>query len=67
MRSRFWLGRTALEGGPGIVNRVVGSPLVARRAVSLQQGRDLVVHCGMEMNHLAGFLPDLWAEYHPGR
>ena len=24
----------------------------------------MVVHCGMEMNHLASFLPNLYADYH---
>jgi hypothetical protein len=68
MRSRFWLGRIALRGvrGAGLLGRVLGSPFVARRATSLQQGRDLVVHCAAEMNHLAGFLPDLYADHHPG-
>ena len=28
-------------------------------------GRDMTVHCAMEMNHLAGFLPALYADYHP--
>ena len=27
-------------------------------------GRDMLVHCGMEMHHLAGFLPDLYGDYH---
>nr|WP_064440081.1 hypothetical protein [Hoyosella altamirensis] len=28
-----------------------------------QFGRDLLLHCATEMNHLAGFLPDLYAEF----
>ncbi len=69
MRSRFWLGDIAVrESVPasGLLNRVAGSPLLSRRAVPLTLGRDMVVHCAMEMNHLAGFLPDLYADYHPG-
>lgn len=27
----------------------------------------LVYHCGLEMNHLAQFLPELHAEFGPGR
>ncbi len=66
MRSRFWLGRVAVEGvpGAGILNRVANSGFVVRRAASLEMGRNLLVHCAAEMNHLAGFLPDLYADYH---
>jgi hypothetical protein len=66
MRSRFWLGKIELRGGPAeaVVNKVAGSRFVAKRAASLEQGRDLVVHCASEMNHLASFLPDLYADYH---
>lgn len=66
MRSRFWLGKIALGDVPGAepLNRLVGSRFVARRATSLTRGRDLVVHCAMEMNHLASFLPALHADYH---
>ena len=65
MRSRFWLGNVSIEGlaASGIVNRMANSRFVAKQASSLEMGRDLIVHCGMEMNHLASFLPDLYAEY----
>ena len=68
MRSRFWLGNIEIRGGvpaAGLLNKVAGSELVARRAVPIELGRDMVVHCAMEMNHLASFLPDLYADYHP--
>ncbi len=67
MRSRFWLGKVELQGlSPGgTVNRIARSKFVARRAVPLTMGRDMVVHCAMEMNHLASFLPALYADYHP--
>jgi hypothetical protein len=67
MRSRFWLGHIEITGLPeeGIVNRIAGSKVVAEHAVSLAQGRDMTVHCAMEMNHLASFLPQLYADYHP--
>ncbi len=65
MRSRFWLGRIALEGAARVLDPLAGSRFVARRAAPLQQGRDLVVHCAAEMSHLASFLPDLYADYHP--
>jgi hypothetical protein len=66
MRSRFWLGRLEVRGIPGarILGRIAASRAVARRAVPMSQGRDLVVHCAMEMNHLASFLPDLYADHH---
>jgi hypothetical protein len=66
MRSRFWLGRIESQGLPttGIINRIASSRYIAKRAVPLELGRDMLVHCVMEMNHLAGFLPELYAEYH---
>ncbi|MDD9966737.1 MAG: hypothetical protein OXR73_10950 [Myxococcales bacterium] len=42
------------------------SPLVSmsvRLAIRDQMGRDLLEHCGSEMNHLAAFLPELYAEF----
>jgi hypothetical protein len=67
MRSRFWLGKIELKGVPavGVLNKVTGSRFVAKRAVPIEQGRHMVVHCAVEMNHLASFLPDLYADYHP--
>jgi hypothetical protein len=35
-------------------------PVAARQ---LPDPRDLLVHCAQEMNHLAGFLPDLHARF----
>ena len=53
MRSRFWLGPTV---GPAWVRRLLSPKNL---------GRDMVVHCALEMNHLARFLPELHAQYHP--
>jgi len=66
MRSRFWLGQIEFKGRSpdGILNRAASSRLVARQVVPLELGRNMVVHCAMEMNHLAGFLADLYADYH---
>jgi len=66
MRSRFWLGRIEIQGLPttGIINRIASSRFVAKQAVPLELGRDMLVHCATEMNHLASFLPDLYADYH---
>jgi hypothetical protein len=68
MRSRFWLGKIELRGMPaaGILSKVAGAHFVARRAVSIERGRDMVVYCALEMNHLASFLPNLHADYYPG-
>lgn len=67
MRSRFWLGDVALGVLPerGLVNRLLGARFIAKRAGSIETGRDLLVHCSMEMNHLASFLPDLYRDYNP--
>ena len=67
MRSRFWLGKMEIRGLPskGILNKIASSSFVAEHAVPLELGRDMLVHCAMEMNHLSSFLPDLYADYHP--
>ena len=61
MRSRFWMGgrHVAVRNGIGILNRAVR--VVAQR--QLPDPRDLLVHCAQEMNHLAGFLPELYARF----
>jgi len=66
MRSRFWLGKIEVKGVPaaGFLSRIAGSRFVVKRAVPIVMGRNMVVHCAMEMNHLAGFLPSLYADYH---
>lgn len=69
MRSRFWLGgrHIAVRGGPGVVSRLVRPVASQVVEVSAATARDLMVHCAQEMNHLAGFLPDLYAEFRDGR
>lgn len=66
MRSRFWLGKPEFRdaAAKSLRNRALGSGLVRRLASPPNMARDLLVHCAMEMNHLAGFLPELHAEYH---
>jgi len=68
MRSRFWLGKLEVKGVPAAraLSRIAGSRFVAKRAAPIAQGRDMLVHCAVEMNHLASFLPDLYVDYHPG-
>jgi hypothetical protein len=67
MRSRFWLGKVRIQGVPAarLLSKATGSRFVAKRAVPITQGRDMVVHCAAEMNHLASFLPALHADHHP--
>lgn len=67
MRSRFWLGKAVIRNvsSNGILNKIAGSKFVSKHAVPLSVGRDMVVHCSMEMNHLASFLPNLYKDYHP--
>jgi hypothetical protein len=66
MRSRFWLGKPELRNArPGSLrNKILGSTLVSRVASPANMAHAMLVHCAMEMNHLASFLPDLYAEYH---
>ena len=66
MRSRFWLGKLQFSNinPASLRNKIIGTRLVAKRVVPSSIGRDMLVHCGMEMNHLASFLPDLYADYH---
>ncbi len=66
MRSRFWLAKpefSRLERNHWL-NKLLGTKFIAQRISGNSLGRDMLVHCGMEMNHLAGFLPALYADYH---
>lgn len=57
MRSRFWMGGPLIgvRGATRLAGHLV-RPVAARQ---LPDPRDLLVHCAQEMNHLAGFLPQL--------
>ncbi|MBW2241508.1 MAG: hypothetical protein JRH01_05935 [Deltaproteobacteria bacterium] len=63
MRSRFWIGevrvRNLREGNP--IDRVLGTRFARRSLIPRRLSRDLLVHCAEEMNHLASFLPELFA------
>lgn len=61
MRSRFWMGgrHVGLRSGKSLADKVI--KLGAAR--QLPDPRDLLVHCAQEMNHLAGFLPELYAQF----
>jgi len=61
MRSRFWMGgpHIGVRGVPGVASRAV-RPFAARVLGNPEtNARNLLVHCAQEMNHLAGFLPEL--------
>jgi len=60
------LGKLEVRGLPtvGILNKIANTKFAAERAVPDTLGRDMFVHCATEMNHLAGFLPELYADYH---
>lgn len=64
MRSRFWLGEVHLrdlrERNP--IDRVLGSRFVRGLLLPERLSRDLLIHCAEEMNHLASFLPALFAQ-----
>lgn len=59
MRSRFFMGgrHIGLRSGKSLADKMI-KPVAARL---LPDPRDLLVHCAQEMNHLAGFLPELYA------
>jgi DAPG hydrolase PhiG domain len=65
MRSRFWMGgpHIAVRKAPGVASRAV-RPIASRILGNPESsGRNLIVHCAQEMNHLAGFLPDLYEAF----
>ncbi len=65
MRSRFWMGGPYIEvrKGPAVASRAVR--LIASRRLGAPEAtaRNLLVHCAQEMNHLAGFLPELYEAF----
>lgn len=67
MRSRFYLNRYGLRlPDPGQAGCAVlrGAALDPRDVVlGLDVAHNLLMHCGQEMHHLAGFLPELHAEF----
>lgn len=59
MRSRFWMGGAHIAGrGLGVV-----AAALARRSLKFTEAdaRALLIHCAEEMQHLASFLPELYA------
>ena len=68
MRSRFFLNIRGLH----VPDLPQAACAIARGAsvdptdlfLGIDLARDLLMHCGQEMNHLAGFLPELYEEFH---
>ena len=61
MRSRFWMGGPYVRVRHG--NLFADSMIRPVAARQLPDPRDLLVHCAQEMNHLAAFLPALYARF----
>lgn len=62
MRSRFWMGGPYIQvrDAPSVASRVV-RPIASRTLGAPEAtARNLLVHCAQEMNHLAGFLAELY-------
>ncbi len=65
MRSRFWMGGShiAVRKAPRVASKAV-RPIASRILGNPESsGRNLLVHCAQEMNHLAGFLPELYESF----
>ncbi|MCP5067686.1 MAG: hypothetical protein GY946_14085 [bacterium] len=64
MRSRFWVGEVHIRSLPerNSIDRLLATRFARRFVIPSRLGRDLLVHCAEEMNHLASFLPALFAE-----
>lgn len=65
MRSRFWLGGPHIEvrNAPRVASKAV-RPIASRVLGNAEStARNLLVHCAQEMNHLAGFLPELYEKF----
>ena len=64
MRSRFWMGeshfRLLPEGNP--MDRLLQTRFVRQLLMPERIARHLLIHCAEEMNHLASFLPALFAQ-----
>ncbi|HVP84047.1 MAG TPA: hypothetical protein VMS78_04935 [Rhizomicrobium sp.] len=65
MRSRFWIAGEnvrprGMQGGAGAF---IGRAASRFAKFTATQAADLLVHCAQEMNHLAAFLPDLYATF----
>ncbi|MEL8055920.1 MAG: hypothetical protein AAGK66_07190 [Pseudomonadota bacterium] len=67
MRSRMWMGGRNIGFGnrPGAVGTLLSFILRPFAGVLLPKGNELLAHNAQEMAHLAGFLPQLYADFGP--
>ena len=67
MRSRFWIGGPHVNpiGMTGGTGKMIGRAAAMLRPFSASQAAELLIHDAQEMNHLAGFLPQLFSEFGP--
>jgi hypothetical protein len=63
MRSRFWIGGPYAAGRNSALGTVMAQAARLLMRPSETDARALLVHCAEEMQHLAGFLPALYAEF----
>lgn len=63
MRSRFWIGGPYAAGRGGPLGAVLARAARLVMAPTEADARALFVHCAEEMQHLASFLPALYAEF----
>lgn len=66
MRSRFWIGGPHIQlRMKGFIPNLISKFIRSVKRIPEKQAIDLLTHCSEEMNHLAAFLPQLYAQYHP--
>lgn len=67
MRTRIWIGGDNVRpvSMPGAIGGVLGRAAYRLQAMTSAQIHELIVHDNHEMNHLAGFLPELYAAFGP--
>ena len=63
MRSRFWIGGPYAAGRNSALGTVMAQAARLFMRPSEADARALLVHCAEEMQHLARFLPALYAEF----
>jgi hypothetical protein len=63
MRSRFWIGGQYIHARKECkLTGLTSSFIQIMKIISPDLGRKMLIHCSEEMNHLAAFLPTLYAE-----
>jgi hypothetical protein len=67
MRTRIWMGGDNVRptGMPGAIGGLIGRTAYRFQPLTIAQINELIVHDTHEMNHLAGFLPELYAAFGP--